>query len=305
MLKLIKPTDAITVDHPKLMVYGPSGIGKSTLKNMTRGLLSLDFDEGEHRVMNRQFAVRADSWEDVEALLENRSALDGYQTLGTDTIAKCLDLLSYDIIQRNPKLGSGGVLNQRGWGELRSRFKGFKERLERLGKDVVWIAHEKEEKDGDATKYRPEIAGSSYGLILQSADLVGRLYKDGRDRVLSFEPTESWHAKGPAGWGRIVVPDYAKAPHFLSELLDRARKELGQVSAESANVAHQVADWADALGMIETPEDLTELVPKLKGLEPPILLVQVRELVARKVDAAGWRWDKGASKYVVAEKATA
>jgi hypothetical protein len=175
--------------------------------------------------------------------------------------------------------------------------------LDRTGKDVVWIAHEKEEKDGETRIVRPDIQGSSYGLILQSADLVGYLSKSGKDRVLSFEPTDRWHAKGPSGWGRVVVPDFSKEPEFLSNLLDKARSELGRVSQESANVAHQVADWEAALQMIETPEELTEMVPKLKGLEPQMLLVQVRELVARKVKAAGWEWAGG--KYVVKEKVTA
>ena len=298
-LRIIHSTEAITVAHPKILFYGPPGVGKSTLKNMTRNLLSQDFDEGEHRVANRQDAVRPESWEDVEELLASR--LDGYQTIGTDTIARCLDLLSFDIIQRTPKYGRGGVLTQQGWGELKVRFKGYKERLERLGKDVVWVAHEKEEKDGEVRIVRPDISGASYGLILQSADLVGYLHKDGKDRVLSFEPTDRWHAKGPAGWGRIIVPDFSKEPHFLSGLIDKARKELGQVSAESSAVASQVADWSAALDMLTTVDELNDMVPKLATLEPEILKIQVRELVKRKTEKTGWKLDKAAKKYTAAE----
>lgn len=304
-LKLIRSTEPITVAHPKLMIYGPSGIGKSTLKNMTRGLLSQDFDEGDHRVENRQDGIRPSEWGDVEELLENKELLSGYQTLGTDTIGRCLDLLAFDIIQRNPKLGNFGALSQQGWGQLRTRFKAYKERLDRSGKDIVWIAHEKEDKDGDVRIVRPDIQGSSYGLTLQSADLIGYLHMEGKERVLSFEPTERWIGKGPTGWGRVVVPDFKKAPYFLTDLLDKARTELGRVSQESADVAGKVADWEAAVEFISTPEELTEMVPKLKGLEPQMLLVQVREIVARKVKASGWAWDKDKAAYIVPEKVSA
>jgi hypothetical protein len=304
-LKIIRSTEAIKVERPKLLIYGVDGIGKSTLKNMTRGLLSQDFDEGEHRAPNRQDTVRPSTWDEVEELLENRAMLADYQTLGADTIGRCLDLLAADIITKNPKMGRGGSLTQNGWGELRTRFKGYKERLERSGKDIVWIAHQKEERDGDKRTVRPDIQGSSLGLVLQTADLVGYMHKDGKDRVISFEPTEQWHAKGPAGWGRIVVPSHTEKPHFLSELLDKARSELGRISNESAEVAGKVADWQAALEMIDTPEELTKLIPALAKLEPEILKVQVRELVKRKADGATWVYSKATGAYAVAEKVSA
>ncbi len=303
-MRIIPATEAITVANPKVVIYGPPGIGKSTIKNMTRRMLSMDFDEGEHRATNRQDSVRPAKWQDVEELLSDKAVLEGYDTLGSDTVARCLDLLSYDIIEKTPKYGRGGVLTQQGWGELKSRFKGYKERLDRCGKDVVWIAHEKEEKDGEVRIVRPDIQGSSYGLILQSADLVGYLYKDGRERVLSFEPTDRWHAKGPAGWGRIVVPDTTKAPAFLSDLIDRARGELGRVSQESATVAAAVADWAVKVDEVTTPEELTDLVPAASALGAPMLKAQVRELLSRKAKEKAWKWDAKASAYMADKPAT-
>lgn len=295
-LQIIPPTQAITVAHPKLLIYGPAGIGKSTLKNMTRDLVTADFDEGAHRELGRQMTVRCETWEDVDELLGSPLVAQ-CKTFGTDTLGRALDLITDSIARTKPKLAPGGVLTQQGWGELKNRFKGFKNRLEHLGKDVVWIAHEKEEKDGEVRILRPDVQGGSLSEVLKSCDLIGILYKEGKERILSFEPSERWVAKGPEGWGRIVIPQAGLSPTFLSDLLDKAREELGRVSAESDEIAKKVADWHAKIDAA-TVEELTAIIPVASALEPPMLKAQVRELVARKAAAEGWKWDKATSAYL-------
>jgi hypothetical protein len=89
---------------------------------------------------------------------------------------------------------------------LKNRFRQHVATLRSLGKDVLLIAHDKEDKDGDTRIVRPDIVGGSYGEVMKVADFVGYVYMSGKDRILDFNPTDRWIGKNPAGWKPFVVP---------------------------------------------------------------------------------------------------
>jgi hypothetical protein len=99
--------------------------------------------------------------------------------------------------------------------------------LRGLGKDVLLIAHDKEDKDGDTRIVRPDIVGGSYAEVMKVADFVGYLQMSGKDRVLDFNPTDRWIGKNPAGWAPFKLPPVAKAQEFMAELFDEGPEALG------------------------------------------------------------------------------
>jgi hypothetical protein len=295
-LRIIRSTDAIDVAHPVFLIFGQPGICKTSLAYSAKNPLLLDFDEGAHRAANRKDTLQIKAWADVEELMNAKGELDGYDTIIPDTVGRCLDLMMLDIMEQNPKYARDGNLTQQGWGVLKTRFRTWMSRLRAMGKDVLLVAHQKEEKDGDVTVIRPDIVGGSYGEVVKTADFCGFLYMRGRDRVLDFSPTDRWIGKNPAGWKPFTVPAIPKATTFIAELFDQGRAALGTISEESAKIAASVDDWRSAIEGYTTPDEINRAIPEASKL-PPITAPQVKKLLNDRAKALGFVWDVKAKAF--------
>lgn len=297
-MRIIKATDAIPVDHPVFLIFGQPGIMKTSLAYSAKDTLLLDFDRGAHRAINRKDTLVIDSWADVAELLSSEDALEPYSTIAIDTVGRCLDVMTADIIRETPKLGPNGNLSMQGWGVLKKRFQSFIATLRTLGKDVVLIAHDKEDKDGDTRVVRPDIAGGSYGEVMKVSDFVGYAYMAGKDRVLDFNPTDRWIGKNPGAWAAWKVPAPAKATTFLAELIDKGREALGHISEESALITAQVEQWRTKLAGLETAAQLNEQMPVIKAITSAVVQPQAAKLLMDRGAELKFTFDAKAKQFV-------
>jgi hypothetical protein len=295
-VKIIKSTDAIEVQHPVFMIFGQPGIGKSSLGYSAADPLLLDFDNGAHRAANRRDTLQIGTWADVTELTEHVEALAPYQTIVVDTVGRCLDLMSTDIIAGNPKLGRDGNLSLQGYGVLKARFRLWIALLRTLGKDVVLIAHDKEEGDADSKSVRPDITGGSYAEVMKVSDFVGYLAMSGKQRVLDFNPTDKWIGKNPAGWAPLTVPPVAKAQTVLADLIVTGRAALGAISGQSAKVAAAVDDWRTAIDTFQAPEEINAAIPEVSKLNATTA-PQVKKLLNDRAKALGLVWSPAAKAF--------
>lgn len=301
-MKIIKSTEVIPVDHPVFLMFGQPGICKSSLGYSAADPLLLDFDKGAHRAANRRDSLVIDTWADVAELMANPKALDPYQTISVDTVGRCLDVMTADIIRETPKYGPNGNLSQQGWGVLKGRFRTWMASLRALGKDVLLIAHDKEDKDGDTRIVRPDIVGGSYGEVMKVSDFVGYLQMVGRDRVLDFNPTDRWVGKNPAGWAPFKVPPVGKATTFMADLFEKGRDALGAISEESARVTQQVEDWRAAIDAYTTADECNRAVAEInKAKLPPIIEPQVKKILLDHAEGKGIKFDKAKKQFVAPE----
>lgn len=304
-MRIIRATEAITVDHPVFLIFGQPGIGKSSLGYSCKDPLLLDYDKGAHRAANRRDTLLIDKWGDVaELLLDSRDELAAYATVVNDTVGRCLDVITADIAATDPKKAPSGNLSQQGWGVLKNRFRSHVAALTLLGKDVLLIAHDKEDKDGDARIVRPDIVGGSYGEVMKVADFVGYLYMSGKDRILDFNPTDRWVGKNPAGWAPFKVPPVTKAQSFMSELFDKGRAALGSISEESAKVTTQVEDWRSAVEAFTTTDEVNRAIPESQKLQA-IVAPQVKKLIMDRAKVLGFTWDPKAHAFIEPKAETA
>lgn len=303
-MKIIKGTDAIPVEHPVFLIFGQPGIGKSSLGYSMADPLGLDFDHGAHRAANRRDTLVIDAWSDVAELMNDPKALEAYAALFVDTVGRCLDVMTADIATHDPKKAPGGNLSQQGWGVLKTRFRTWISQLRTLGKDVLLIAHDKEDKDGDTRIVRPDIVGGSYGEVMKIADFVGYCYMSGKDRVLDFNPTDRWIGKNPAGWPPFKLPPVGKAQAFMADLMQKGRDALGSISDESAAIMREVEAWRDRIAAFTTAADYNEAMPTIKGLGPTIY-PQVAKLLTDCAPSAGLRFDGKLKKFVAPQPETA
>lgn len=294
-LQIIKGTEAIAVDHPIFLIMGEHGMTKTSLGYSAPAPLLWDFDKGAHRAVNRRDTLRITSWADaLEATDDDR---EGYKTDVIDTVGRAVDFLTADIATDPKKARGGGELNQQGWGALKHRFRSWISALRSQGRDIVLLAHAKEEKDGDTRIFRPDIAGSSMDEVLRIADFVGFLHMVGKDRVLDFNPTDRWVGKNPAGWAPFIVPPADKAQTFMADLMQKGREALGHISAESAAVLEQVEQWKTVIAGVTDAMPLTMLVAEAVEIPQKPIQVQVRRALADRAKALGLVWDKTAKEF--------
>lgn len=289
-LRIIKPTEAIPVTHPAMLVFGPPGICKTSLGYSADAPLLLDCDMGAHRAINRRDTMAIESYADIERLLDAPEFLAPYKTIVVDTVGRLLDLLTLAIIEDTPKYARDGNLTQQGWGVLKGRFRTLVTRIRALDKDPLFIAHVREDKDGDVTQMRPDIQGGSYGEVLKSVDFVGYVSMVGKNRVLDFSPTDRWVGKNPAGWRPIHVPPPTKATSLLAELFAEGRQALGGISDEAARVVQQLEEWRLAITEFTTAEEINRAIPQVQALSP-VLLPQVKRILVGRATALACTWD--------------
>lgn len=302
-MRIIKATDPIPVAHPVFLIFGQPGICKSSLGYSTKDGLTLDFDNGAHRAANRKDTLVISSWKDVIELMESPDALDPYASLTVDTVGRCLDVMIAHLAAGDPKKFPGGNPSQQGWGVLKNTFRTWMTSLRAKGKDVLLIAHDKEEKDGDVRIVRPEIVGGSYGEVMKTADFVGYISMNGRARVLDFNPTDRWIGKNPAGWKPFDVPPIAKATTFMADLIEQGREALGTISEASAQIAQQVETWREKLDGLTTAAELNEQMPLIKAISNPTVAPQAAKLLMDRGKALGLPFDTKAKQFTTPEVA--
>lgn len=199
------------------LVYGEPGSGKTTIGCSAPAPVLFDFDGGVGRInaAHRVPTLQVSTWSDVYcALKEVQDELPETQTIIIDTVGKMLDFMSAAIISGGERgmVNKDGTLSLKGYGVRKNMFIEFNHRILHSGKNVIYIAHEKEEKRGDEYVKRPEVGGSSVNDLLKELDLVGYMHMSGNKRTITFNPDERWYAKNTCN-----LPPEMNVPMILNE----------------------------------------------------------------------------------------
>lgn len=299
MLKIVRETDVVEVKQIAMMVYGQPGIGKTSLAQTAEAPLTLDFDAGIHRSAFRKDAVLVQDWAEVASL--SREDLADYQTVVVDTGGRALDKLTSHIIRANPKLAaSSGALTLQGYGELKAVFATWLKMLRELGKDVVILAHDSEDKQGDELIMRPDITGGSKQELIKVADCLGYLYQTRKGAVLDFNATDRWIGKNCAGFDPLPVPNFANDPKFLAGVIERTKDALNQQTEEQKKALAELEQWRADIEAIDSVEALTALIPLIADSDHKTAL---RSMIWRHAKAQGWDYDKEQGRFFETEHA--
>lgn len=306
----IAPKKAVSV-----LIYGEPSVGKTTLGCSAADAVLFDYDGGVHRLhpVHMIPTLQVESWEDTAdalAQLRTEPALKGTRTIVIDTAGKMLDYMAESIIRTDPKKRKGdGTLSLQGFGVRKKMFRDFVASTKAQGYNLVFIAHETTDKDGETIIKRPLIGGSSTNDLLQEIDLVGYMCYRGTKRTISFNATEQYYAKNSCFIPDQEIPvvvdatgEHAIANTFLEDGIFGAFRTAQQKKVELAREYNALlADINNTLAGVKTAEELTEAA-KAIGTGAVIFdsKIKARIAVSAKASEIGAKWDSEKKAYVCA-----
>lgn len=304
-----RPSELSVKATLSVLIYGQPGIGKTTLGVSAPDAVLFDYDGGVQRIngAHQVPTLQPTSWEDTSlALQEIQNEMPEIKTIVIDTVGKMLDYMSAYIIKTDPKMAMrDGSLSLKGYGVRKTMFVNFIKQLAIMGKNVIFIAHEREDRRGEETFKRPEIGGSSANDLIKELDLVGYMYAVGKERIITFDPAEYYYAKNTCN-----LPAVIKLPVVVDESGKGAsNKALANIVAQY-RVAQEkrqdtTAEYEALLGIIadtvacaDDAESLNKAMAKVFGFEQIYdSYLRAQRAVAKRGNELGLAYNKIEKRY--------
>lgn len=260
------------------LIYGQAGVGKTTIACSAPNAVLFDFDGGVNRLNGAHQipTCQVGSWEEAQEALNEVKASPEYKSIIIDTAGKMLAYMEEYIKRTNPKTRKAdGSLSLQGYGVRKQMFINFIKDATTMGKHIIFVAHEIEQRRGDETIIRPEVGGSSASDLLKELDLVGYMEMRGSERTISFDPCEKFYAKNSCGMqGIISIPLLLNEQGnpigentFLVDVINAYHNRLKKNKETTAKYEVLVAEIKENITGIATAEDANNFVAWVKGLE--------------------------------------
>lgn len=297
MLNITKATDEIEITSIISLIYGQPGTGKTSICGTAKDTLLLDFDRGSHRSAFRPDTVRVESWAQVANIQKEDVA--GYKTIAVDTAGRALDFLIAGMPATEGKTQlkrNSGEPTLQGYGMLKASFTGWLRRLTTLGLDVIMIAHDREDKDGDTRLIRPDITGGSYGELVKAADFVGYLYKEGKDTILDFSPCAAFIGKNSAGLEALRVPNFAENPDWFAGVMAKMKSAMGGIAERQRDAIKLIEALKERVEEAETGSDY-DAIKKSMAEWPRPMKEQGWSILTKAAKKAGFKYDRKADAF--------
>lgn len=307
-----KPSELKAKPGIVAMVYGSPGSGKSTLACSAPNSVMIDTDGGVMRIngAHQVPTLQVTRWEEINEAMEEVRTNPQIETVIIDTVGKMLNYMEEYIIRtasgKRIEVNRDGGLSLKGYGKRKQMFSDFIKSVTTLGKNVIFVGHDKEEKRGDETVIRPEVGGSSTNDLMKELDIVGYMEMNGATRTISFSGTDRFYAKNTCDMpGVIPVP----------LLIDENRNIIGEnnffggvIEGYRNRIAHNIENnrKLEELRMLieSNAEDVTDAESAnrfcewVNGLEHVYNSKAIAgKLIMAKAKELGLKLDKSTKKY--------
>lgn len=304
-----KPSELEAKQTITMLVYGQPGVGKTTLAVSAPDAVLFDYDGGVQRIngAHQTLTVQIRSWEDTsEALDEIVASYPDVKTIVIDTVGKMLDFMSEYIVRNNSRMKkSDGTLSLQGYGLRKSMFIDFIKKTAVLGKNIIFVAHEKEEKRGDDTVKRPDIGGSSANDLVKELDLVGYMQMLGKDRTIAFNPTEAYYAKNTCNLPAVtkiplVVDETGMAVgdnNFVRRVLATYKKTQAVTQEETRKYDALVENIRTAVAAAGTAEELNKVRDSIAKTQMYNSKMVGEKMAAQRAKALGLNFNAVDGRY--------
>lgn len=312
-----KPSELVAKPGIVAMIYGQPGSGKSTLACSAPGAVMLDYDGGVNRIngAHQVPTLQVSTWEETAEALKEIKESPEIQSVLIDTVGKQLAFME-DYIKRNVTYSKGGnavevnrdgSLSMKGFGRRKQMFVDFIKEITVLGKNVIFIAHDKEDKDGDFRYFRPDVGGSSGTDLMRELDLVGYMQIIGNKRTITFTPTGAYYAKDTCGMpGVIDIPvllnehgENIGDNNFFCQVIDNYKKRIRNNQESNRKLDALKLDIEQNLEYVTDAESANKFVEWCQGIQHIYNSAAIaKSAITCKAKELGLMFDAKTKRYV-------
>jgi hypothetical protein len=234
--KLILPTEktppSLSPETAKVLLYGPAGIGKTTLAASLNPdhTLILACEPGTGGI--EAFVQQVDSWEEFRligaALAEGGHS---YKTIVIDTTDELFRYCQEYITTKHRIKHPSDLDYGKGWTLLGDEFRLRVGKVAGLGLGTIFISHSKdkeiEKRIGTTTKSVPTLSGQGGQFLIGFVDYIFYMSReghgDGEQLTLRTKASENWDGKSRIALpDPLVLPDDAERPEKAAAVLRKA-----------------------------------------------------------------------------------
>lgn len=174
-MKIEKTADIDPGKSLVLIVYGRGGTGKTTFAATAPKPIIFDFENGTKYLGERGLnadVIRMDHWFNADDKEDLKKIAKEYDTIVIDPLGEAMDKLieSNDIKGQYRKTDGG--LTMSGWGFVKKTMRTFIKWLRDTGKNVIIVAHVKEEKTEEGLTHRIQVATGLSDEIPNMVDAI-------------------------------------------------------------------------------------------------------------------------------------
>lgn len=295
------------------IIYGPPGIGKTTLALSAPKPVLIDFDRGISRVraQHRKAAIVCNTYEEVLRDVRSPEMAD-FETVAIDTGGSFVTFLKDWAFRTKAgaKTKSGDFNSMKGFGFVKGEFAGFTDELKYvLNKHVIYVFHSQEEKDKDGNIIQRLLCeGSARNTVWNPCDFGGFVQVVNGKRYIGFTPEQEYFAKGCHGIaGRHEIPELtADTPNdFMTRLFEQARANIQAETDMFAPVRRKYdATMAAAQVIIDGVKDVetaNAAIASIKDMEHALTSKkELGALLNTKAAACGLFFDRVLGQYTAA-----
>ena len=195
-MKILKKSEIGSKTNFAVLIYGQSGIGKTTFAGgNSEDTILFDFDNGAWRAAQGRcyhVAQEVDFGAVKDFVLSKENV---YRNIVFDTGSKLIAAIQTYVKQNNSRLALPSM-SLKMYGEVNLELKNFINSVLQLNKNIVFVCQREVSKNGEIERFTPVFGSDkNYSLLIEDIDLCGYLEKVGNDRVITFEPNERSEGK--------------------------------------------------------------------------------------------------------------
>lgn len=300
-----KPAELSAKDTIAALIYGQPGMGKTTLACSAPSPVLFDFDGGVTRIREEHLVptVQVDSWATATAALDQLATMQGeFKTIIVDTLSKMIDCIVVDICgTAQPKIQQ--------WGLVNGKFKNFLRSIAALHMNVVFVAQRTTEKDGEVTRYVPDVRQSNYKDIVCDMDVIGYMemmtVRGQNVRRITFDPSPRNEGKNTAEFASyydlpVLAPGQRSTflADRMGEYLARQAARMAARRESSKKGEAMLNDFNSRMAAVDDAMTLNELCEWVKE-QPSVgdAKLRMREAVRTKAASLGVKMNKDTKLY--------